>query len=91
MLFVDDVGPITHQSVQTYYQTALTRGIQFVCTAWYVTGQTTSKKKHSMHSIPSGRLKSWVFDDELQSRYREITIKRAIFYILSFLQKIPVL
>lgn len=45
MLIWDVVGPITHQGVQTNYQTSLTCVIQLVRPDWCLRGATAPKKK----------------------------------------------
>lgn len=47
-LFLDVVGPIIHQVMQTNYHTPLKRAFQFVWTAWCVIWSITSKNRHSM-------------------------------------------
>lgn len=53
VLLLDIVGSITHQAVQANYHTAITHGIQYVCTAWCVIGPTITKNKHSMLKLIS--------------------------------------
>lgn len=47
-LFLDVVGPIIHQVMQTNYHTPLKRAFQFVWTTWCVIWSITSKNRHSM-------------------------------------------
>lgn len=51
MLIWDVVGPITHQGVQTNYQTSLTCVIQLVRPDWCLRGATAPKKKKKLRLI----------------------------------------